>query len=281
MGTKLGEKVDEQIKNYKKLTSMANYYCKVINNNNKIENSVIVDIVIQAIKNLKPLSQDLLFIACELDKNMVFKVIENVCNIYMIKNNNESKLFWCWYENYLQDSLIWYNGLEMYADEEKMDLNKSTLTLFDKICNITEKCQSSLSDILAINIKTNKTDWHSLLNNNLHNYQTNNDYNPIRQDSLLDYHRRNELYKLENQLKTIDSNNKKSETNSFNGKQFYNNNIYLSQQLLKAYQINDEFQKEIQKIFNKTHVQAAPIKKQERCQIKSETDYSGFISLCF
>ena len=70
-------------------------------------------------------------------------------------------------------------------------------------------------------------------------------------------------------------------TSEFNGTNEYDNNVYLIQLLMAAYEINSDFQSECQELLsakslgiNSCYFQSGSIKTKERCQIKSSLEYS-------
>merc|ERR1712228_885588 len=182
---------------------------------------------------------------------------------------NGTKRDWMWLKLCLLPSTIWYKDISSTDTKEPHYLYYELLKLvnveaMNQINNLDENMMKMASE--------QKDEWNELVE-----WKIPNEYDSARQDMIVNG--------IASRY-TFDQLSKSSGT-TFNSPQFYDYNQYLSQLVLLAQIVDEEFQESVQKIYgidkvsNKGEVEdgnveymRGPVKLMDRARSKAQNDYS-------
>merc|ERR1719242_1887337 len=184
---------------------------------------------------------------------------------------NGTKRDWMWLKLCLLPSMIWYKDISKGNDK-----NKEPHYLYYellKLVNVEAMNQiNNLDETLMEMAEKQKDDWLALTK-----WDIPNEYESARQDMIVNGIASRYTF---DQLST-------SSGTTFNSPQFYDYNQYLSQLVLLAQIVDEEFQASVQKIYGIDKVShkgkvedgiveymRGPVKLMDRARAKAQTDYA-------
>eukprot|EP01083_Nonionella_stella_P152319 488036_1 len=208
----------------------------------------------------------------------LWNVISSTCSAIITSGDKRD---WFWFKTCILPSTLWYKEVKTQKEEEKQETATNPRYLYFELLKLVENESKNQLKILANDLgdlaSANGEEWKQLVEWNVIDQ-----YEKARQDlipnGITSRYTYNEL--LEKSGST------------FNSAKFYDLNQYLSELVLLAQIVDDEFQQSIQQIFSidKATHQATlssdgnagdgfiqytrgPVKLQERAKHKAENDY--------
>ena len=198
---------------------------------------------------------------------MIYQTIKKV--ILEILHDTNNKKDWYWMKNYILSSSIWYFKINIKDEKSKF----LWYEVFKWVDNETNVQSQILSKPMRKIENKNISEWNKLIN---YDISTKYKFDNVRQD-VIQRGLRSE-YTAEHLTQNV------SVSADFNPLTHYDLSQYLTKLVLICHEIDDQFQFDIQRIFDinketkenkklKLLYMRGPVKKLDRCYAKCMSDY--------
>ena len=258
-------------------------------NNSKESNNAmksIVQTLISLIKAKMPISDEVLvlcFAYCnELDNELLNELIESLtdaCDQCLNSNyysTNDSSI-----NTQLRD-YYWFKQFLLFSNSMLLKIQPSNVLMYDYIEKTVGKALVSQKEFIWKQVESekqqNSKDWNRLVAYNANGKKINIHKYKLRQDSIpngmkLDWNKE-DLWIMSPLV---------DRTSNYQIFEEYNSKAYLTKLLIVSNAMNVMFQSDMKKLFGQIEqkinksisFQAAPVKKYDRCIVKSNTDYQN------